>query len=117
MSSEKFTISQFLKRFPTDEKCLEEIKQLRWPSGLIPFAKCGKETKYYKVTGRTAYACEFCGNHVYPLVGNIFDKTPTSLRLWFYAIYLMTQTRSGISAKQLQRELVVTYKTAWRMFK
>lgn len=117
MSSEKFTISQFLLRFPTDEKCLEEIKQTRWPKGLVPCSKCNKETKHYKVTGRTAYACEFCGNHVFPLAGTVFDKTTTSLRLWFYAIYLMTQTRAGISAKQLQRELGVTYKTAWRIFK
>lgn len=113
----KFTISQFLKRFPNDEKCLEEIKQLRWPSGLIPCSKCNKATKHYKVSGRTAYACEFCGNHIYPLAGTVFDKTSTSLRLWFYAIYLMAQTRAGISAKQLQRELGVTYKTSWRMFK
>lgn len=117
MSSEKFTISQFLQRFPTDESCLEEIKNTRWPNGLIPCLKCDKETKHYKVTKRTAYACEFCGSHVFPLARTIFDKTTTSLRLWFYAIYLMTQTRSGISAKQLQRELGVTYKTAWRMFK
>lgn len=117
MSSEKFTISQFLKRFSNDDKCLEEIKNIRWPSGLIPCAKCNKETKHYKLNGRKAYSCEFCRSQVYPLAGTIFDKTTTELKLWFYAIYLMTQTRSGISAKQLQRELGVTYKTAWRIFK
>lgn len=117
VSGDKFTISQFLKRFPNNEACLEEIKSLRWPGGLIPCTKCNKDTKHYKVTGRTAYACEFCGNHVYPLAGTIFDKTTTSLKLWFYAAYLMAQTRAGISAKQLQRELGVTYKTAWRIFK
>lgn len=42
-------------------------------------------------------------------------KSSTSLHLWFYAIYLMTSTRCGISAKQVERELGVTYKTAWRM--
>jgi len=117
MSSDKFTISQFLQRFPTQEKCLEEIKKIRWPKGLIPCVKCNNETKHHKVTGRTAYACQSCGKHVFPLAGTIFDKTTTPLTLWFYAIYLMTQTRSGISAKQLQRELGVTYKTAWRIFK
>jgi transposase len=69
------------------------------------------------VTGRTAYACDHCGNHIYPLAGTIFQKTTTSLRLWFYAMYLMGSTRCGISAKQIQRETGVTYKTAWRMFK
>lgn len=117
ITGEKFTISQFLRRFPNDDACLEEIKNLRWPKGTITCAKCGRANKHYKVEGRTAYACSFCGNHVYPLAGTIFDKTTTPLRLWFYAIYLMAQTRAGISAKQLQRELGVTYKTAWRMFK
>lgn len=117
ITGDKFTISQFLRRFPNDESCLEEIKNLRWPGGLVPCSKCKKETKHYKVKGRTAYACEFCGNHIYPLAGTVFDKTTTPLRLWFYSIYLMAQTRAGISAKQLQRELGVTYKTAWRMFK
>jgi transposase-like protein len=50
------------------------------------------------------------------MVGTIFQDSATSLKLWFYAIYLMASTRCGISAKQLERELGVTYKTAWRMF-
>ena len=115
--NDKFTISQFLNRFPNDKACLEEIKNLRWPSGLIPCKECEKATPHYKVTGRKSYACQWCGSHIYPLARTIFDQSPTPLRLWFYAIYIMAQTRAGISAKQLQRELGVTYKTAWRMFK
>ncbi|MFZ3106732.1 MAG: IS1595 family transposase, partial [Candidatus Hydromicrobium sp.] len=69
------------------------------------------------VSGRTSYACDFCGNHVYPMAGTILEKSTTSLKDWFYAIFLMANTRCGISAKQLERELGVTYKTAWRMFK
>jgi transposase-like protein len=57
-----------------------------------------------------------CGNHVHPTANTIFHKSSTPLTLWFYAIYLMTSTRAGISAKQLERELGVTYKCAWRMF-
>ena len=49
-------------------------------------------------------------------LGMIFEKSSTSLHLWFYAIYLITSTRCGISAKHLERELGVRYKTAWRMF-
>lgn len=63
------------------------------------------------------YACSYCGTHIAPLAGTVFQKSTTSLRLWFYAMFLMISTRSGVSAKQLQRELGVTYKTAWRMFK
>ncbi len=50
------------------------------------------------------------------MVGTIFERSSTSLHLWFYAMYLITSTRCGISAKHLERELGVTYKTAWRMF-
>lgn len=113
--TDKFIISTFLKRFSNDEKCLEKIKHIRWPEG-VPCPKCKKITKFYKVTGRTAYACEFCGTHVFPLAGTVFEKTSTPLKLWFYAMFLMINTRAGISAKQLQRELGITYKTAWRIF-
>src|SRR5207302_5446737 len=92
------------------------IKNERWPGGVTECAKCGIERKHYRVKGRTAYACETCGNHIFPLAGTIFEKTSTSLRLWFYAMYLMGSTRCGISAKQIQRETGVTYKCAWRMF-
>ncbi|WP_277214204.1 IS1595 family transposase, partial [Isoptericola croceus] len=56
------------------------------------------------------------GTHVYPLAGTIFEKSTTPLKSWFYAMHLIASTRCGISAKQLERELGVTYKTAWRMF-
>lgn len=113
---EKFSLTQFNKRFEDDDSCLEEIKNLRWPEG-ITCPQCKKITKFYRVTGRTAYVCEFCGTHIYPLAGTIFEKTTTPLDLWFFAMYLMVQTRSGMSAKQLERMLRVTYKTAWRIFK
>ena len=67
------------------------------------------------MTGRTAYACDYCGKHIYPLAGTIFEKTTTPLHKWFEAMFLMGATRCGISAKQIQREIVVTYKTAWRI--
>jgi transposase-like protein len=69
------------------------------------------------VKSRPSYSCDTCGHHLHPTAGTIFHKSSTSLHLWFHAIFLMAQTRCGISAKQLERELGVTYKTAWRMFK
>ncbi len=69
------------------------------------------------MSSRRSYSCDHCGNHVHPTAGTIYHKSSTPLRLWFYAIYLMASTRCGIAAKQLQRELGVTYKTAWRMFR
>lgn len=113
----RYTVADFNAEFPSDNACLEYIKEQRWPDGVTQCAKCGQERKHYRVTGRTAYACDHCGNHIYPLAGTIFEKSTTSLRLWFYAMYLMGSTRCGISAKQIQRETGVTYKTAWRMFR
>ena len=113
----RYTRNQFDREFPDDNACLEQVKEQRWPGGVAPCSKCGVDRKHYRVTGRTAYACDHCGNHIYPLAGTIFEKSTTSLRVWFQAMYLMGSTRCGISAKQIQRETGVTYKTAWRMFK
>jgi transposase len=113
----RYSMRDFNNEFPNGSACLEYIKEQRWPNGMAPCAKCGKETKHYRVGNRTAYACQSCGTHIYPLAGTIFEKSSTSLKTWFYAMYLMGSTRCGISAKQIQRETGVTYKTAWRIFK
>src|SRR6266481_6233829 len=60
---------------------------------------------------------DFILDSLYPDAGTIFAKSSTPLKSWFYGLYIMSSTRCGISAKQLERELGVTYKTAWRMFK
>jgi transposase len=113
----RYSVQDFNKEFPNDDACIEYIKEQRFPGGVTECAKCKVERKHHRVVGRTAYACQACGNHIFPLAGTIFHKSSTSLRLWFYASYLMGSTRCGISAKQIQRETGVTYKTAWRMFK
>lgn len=112
----KFSLKTFLRKYPTDEACLEEIKNIRWPDGII-CPNCKKITPFYKISNRTAYSCGACRFQVFPLAGTIFEKSTTPLRFWFYAMFQMIKTRSGISAKQLERELGVTYKTAHRMFK
>lgn len=113
----RYSMRQFNNEFPDDSACLEYIKEQRWPHGVTKCAKCGVERKHHRVGNRTAYACDYCGHHIYPLAGTIFEKSSTSLKTWFYAMYLMGSTRCGISAKQIQRETGVTYKTAWRIFK
>lgn len=112
----RYTIKDFQRDFPNDETCLEWLKEYRWPDGI--FCKpCGKVTKHHLMTTRRSFSCQECGNHVHPTSGTIFHKSRTPLTLWFYATYLMAQTRGGISAKQVERETGVTYKTAWRMCK
>jgi len=113
----RFTLQDFFRRFPNDDACLEHLKEKRYPGGVTYCAKCQQERKHHRVTGRPAYACDYCGKMISPMAGTIFEKSSTSLRTWFYAMYLMGSTRCGISAKQIQRETGVTYKTAWRMFR
>jgi transposase len=112
---ENFSFHNFIKRFPDDDSCLEEIKKLQYPKGIY-CTECGMITKHYKIKNRTSYSCKLCRSQVSPLAGTIFEKTTTPLRIWFYAIFLMTHSRAEITIKQLQRELGVTYKTAWRIY-
>ena len=114
-SESRYTLFEFDKQFPDDAACLDYLMAERYPDGVF-CEKCHKVTKHYREKARPSWSCEFCGHRVHPMVGTIFEDSATSLRLWFYGIYLMASTRCGISAKQLERELGVTYKTAWRMF-
>lgn len=112
----KYTIKDFNKQFPTDDSCLEWIKDFLYPDG-ITCKVCGKVTPHSKLSKVPVYSCNRCGAHTHPMSGTIFERSRTPLKDWFYAMFLMSSTRCGVSAKQLQRELGVTYKTAWRMFK
>jgi len=110
-----------MQDFPDDATCLEWLWHNRYAAdGEHAFCeKCGQTRKFARYSTsqqRQSWTCTACGHHVHPTAGTIFHKSSTSLHLWFYAMYLMTSTRCGISAKQLERELGVTYKTAWRMF-
>jgi transposase-like protein len=111
-----YTLKDFQRQYPDDATCLEWLKNRLYPDGIFCEA-CNAITKHHRVKSRPSYSCDHCGHHVHPTADTIFHKSPTPLTIWFYAIYLMAQTRCGISAKQIQRETGVTYKTAWRMFK
>ncbi len=104
----------FVELFPDDASCHAYLKELLYPDGTA-CPGCGRGSKFHPIRGRSAYSCQFCGTHVYPTAGTIFHKSRTSLRLWFWAIFLAASTRGRITARQLERELGVTYKTAHRM--
>jgi transposase len=117
-STSQYSFMEFTRDYPDDAACLDTLWRQRYaPDGhTAECPKCGRERRFHRVTSRPSYACDWCGFQFYPLAGTIFHRSSTSLRLWFYAIHLMTSTRCGVSAKHLERELGVTYKTAWRMF-
>jgi len=112
---------EFMREFPDDEACLWWLWLNRFaPDGewaYCPRCETARRFHRYKTNPPTqAWTCTSCTRKLYPTAGTIFHKSSTSLHLWFYAMFIMTSTRCGVSAKQLERELGVTYKTAWRMF-
>jgi ISXO2 transposase-like protein/transposase-like zinc ribbon protein len=114
--SKYYTLVDFQKDFPNDDVCLETIFQVRY--GKLQFCPhCGAETTFYKLKKKKAYACKqpHCGFTLSPTAGMIFDHSPTPLTKWFYALYLFSVAKNGVSAMELQRHLGVTYKCAWRM--
>lgn len=120
-STSEYTLTQFQREFPDDAACLEHLWRTRHsPDGEhahCPRCDCRRVFKRYETKQqRQSWTCTGCGHHLHPTAGTIFHRSSTSLQLWFYAMYLMASTRCGISAKQLERELGVHYKTAWRMF-
>jgi transposase len=112
----KYTMQRFKTLYPNDDACLEKVFQNRY-GDLKLCPKCGAETKFYRVKKRQCYACMYCGKQLFPLSNTIFRSSSTSLWNWFYAIQQFSTHRNGVSAKTLERELGVTYKTAWRMAK
>jgi transposase len=112
---------EFMREFPDDEACLQWLwRNKHSPDGEYAYcercATARRFRRYQTKQQQQAWTCTSCTKKIYPTAGTVFHKSSTSLHLWFYAFYLITSTRCGISAKQLERELGVTYKTAWRMF-
>jgi transposase len=116
VSDSTYSLMEFEREFPDDAACLKWLVRKLYPDGIY-CPTCEKVTKHHREANRPSYKCQFCGHHEHPMRETIFQDSATSLRLWFYAIHLMSATKCGISAKQLEREIGVTYKCAWRMFK
>jgi transposase len=110
----RLTVGEFFARFPDEDVCLNHIMEVRFGVRHTCHA-CGVYGTFHKLSERRAFSCAHCGHHVYPTAKTVFQDTRTPLQVWFYAIYLFVATRHGVSGKELQRTLGVTYKTAWRM--
>ena len=106
---------EFQRQFPDDEACLQRIMIERYGGAELDCPKCGEHGKFYRMTRERAYVCQHCKHQLHPTVGTPMERSRTPLHKWFYAMFLFTTTRHGVSAKELQRQLDVTYKTAWRM--
>src|SRR5438309_2541918 len=102
----------FVSRFGTDEQCREYLFKARWPNG-FRCAACGHDDAYALRT-KIVYECVACRKQHSLLAGTIFEQTKTGLAKWFLAIYLVTSSKGGIAATELQRQLGFgSYQTAW----
>lgn len=109
---------EFNKHFGTEEKCREDLFNKRFGEKLEKFVcpKCGCK-KCYKITTRSVAACANCNHQVSATAGTVMQCTQLQIQKWYLAIYLITISKSGISSKSLQKEIGVTYKTAWYVHK
>jgi transposase-like protein len=114
-ASPEFSVREFFARFPTDDACLDHIMAVRFGGTRFICTSCGKESTHHKLAKRRTYVCASCGHHVNPAANTVLHDTRTPLVSWFYAMYLFCTTRHGVSGKELQRQLGVTYKTAYRI--
>jgi transposase len=112
--SKPISIQEFMQMFPDDDACLDHLFKARYGTEFA-CPHCGLIGKFHKLSKMPAYSCQGCGDHIHPMVGTPFYNSHTPLQKWFYAMYLFTTTRHGVPAKELQRQLSVNYKTAWRM--
>lgn len=111
----QYTFKEFQADFPDDLACLTALLKAAHGGTRFTCPGCGVDALFHAMNTRKAFACQECGHHVYPCADTIFHKSRTPLTQWFFAMYLMTSTRHGVAAKELQRQIGCTYKTAWRM--
>ena len=114
MSTKAPTLRQLMNQFDTEEKCLDHLFQVRYGAD-FHCPGCARPAKFSRVKARRSYQCNWCRYQVYPTAGTPFDRTRTALRDWFVVMFQFCTSRNGVAAKEVERQLGVTYKTAWRM--
>ena len=115
-ASPAFSVREFFARFPDERACLEHIMSVRYGGTKLDCPLCGTiGAQFHKLRDRRVYACPECRFQIAPTANTILHDTRTPLVSWFYAMYLFCTTRHGVSGKELQRQLGVTYKTAYRI--
>jgi transposase-like protein len=114
MTQKAPTLRQFQDQFPTEDACLDHLFQVRYGHDFT-CPGCDRPARYTRVASRRSYQCQWCAHQVYPTAGTPFDRTRTPLRDWFFVMFQFCSSRNGVAAKEVERQLGVTYKTAWRM--
>lgn len=104
---------EFHQQFGNEAQCEEALERERWPDG-FKCPRCSHGLCYRLQAGRrTAFQCRACNHQASIIAGTLFENTKLPLTVWFLAIYLISQAKTGISALSLKRHLGVSYPTAW----
>jgi transposase len=104
----------FSQRFPTEDACLDHLLQLRFGNpGICP--KCLRKGRFHRLRQQPAFVCQWCAYHIHPKAGTPFARTRTPLQDWFYVMFLSCVGHKRMTAREVQRQLGITYKTAWHM--
>lgn len=112
-----YSFFEFREDYPNDDVCLDVIFRNRY-GDTTTCPGCGVvDSKFFRIKQRKAYSCMHCRYQLHPLAGTIFHKSDTPLTKWFFALYLFSVSKNGVSALELQRHLRVTYKCAYRIGK
>jgi transposase-like protein len=115
-ASPALSVRELFARFPNEQACLEHIMSVRFGGTVMNCPSCRTVgAQFYKLRERRVYACPECRFQIAPTANTVLHDTRTPLVSWFYAMYLFCTTRHGVSGKELQRQLGVTYKTAYRI--
>ena len=104
---------EFQQRFQTEENCRRRLFELRWPDGFV-CPRCGGKD-YYNLPKRRLFQCKECGYQTSLTAGTVMHGTQTSLLKWFWAIYLVSTDKRGLSALALSKKLEISYWRAWTM--
>ena len=108
-----YSIINLFKEYGAEEQCRDALFKFRWPNG-FSCSKCGSDS-YCSLKTRRLYQCNHCHHQTSLTAGTIFDNTKLPLTYCFLGIHLITQSKTGISALELKRQLGVSYNTAWLM--
>lgn len=109
--NQSMNLLELMEQFPDEDKCRSTLEELRWPDG-IRCPRCNAP-KVYRMNTRAQFYCETCTHQFSVTSGTIWHDTHLPLRKWFIAIYLIVESKKGMSANQMKRVIGVSYKTAW----